>query len=333
MPSGTTEVTEIATALGMLRPSLGEALAGRPIELINVSDVVWARLIALYRADQHAEAFNTAFANGRAFFAASDGLRKRVPLRVEWKGPHRPPGDDVIPADLRVDHVFLVSCKYLSEVLANSGAPRLFDRLLVGDERSSLNWFAEVALTEFQDLYASAVRDAGLVGMPDSVVALTVPEQRMLRDALRSRQWPKFLRDSWFNLSAAVAAASADRWRAALSRPRDRLKLLWRLLRITTATYFVLGTDRTAHIRLRVDSAWDWMQAYDLRSFEVLPRVAGQPVVDWRAVVRRRDDRSELVVEGHVEIRWSHGRFNGAPEAKVYLDTPHRLVPGYNPLT
>jgi hypothetical protein len=39
------------------------------------------------------------------------------------------------------------------------------------------------------------------------------------------------------------------------------------------------------------------------------------------------------VVEGHVEIRWSHGRFASPPEAKVYLDTPHHQVPGYWPLT
>jgi len=37
-------------------------------------------------------------------------------------------------------------------------------------------------------------------------------------------------------------------------------------------------------------------------------------------------------VQGHVEIRWSHGRFSGAPEAKVYLDTPHANVPVFHPL-
>lgn len=32
---------------------------------------------------------------------------------------------------------------------------------------------------------------------------------------------------------------------------------------------------------------------------------------------------------GHVEIRWSHGRFAQNPEAKVYLDAAHHDVPGY----
>jgi hypothetical protein len=105
------------------------------------------------------------------------------------------------------------------------------------------------------------------------------------------------------------------------------------MLRVTTATYFVLGTDKTAHLRLRIDSAWDWMQSYELRAFEVARRHAGQPEVVWQAVVRRRSDGHDLTVTGHVEIRWSHGRFLGSPEAKVYLDAPHTAVPGYNPLT
>ena len=35
---------------------------------------------------------------------------------------------------------------------------------------------------------------------------------------------------------------------------------------------------------------------------------------------------------GHVEIRWSHGRFAQPPEAKVYLDTAMAELPGYHRL-
>ena len=56
---------------------------------------------------------------------------------------------------------------------------------------------------------------------------------------------------------------------------------------------------------------------------------AMQPTVDWRLVVTDCVSQTNLVVEGHVEVRWSHGRFLGAPEAKVKLDTALRAVPGY----
>ncbi|MGI8754794.1 MAG: hypothetical protein ACR2MB_02840 [Acidimicrobiales bacterium] len=62
----------------------------------------------------------------------------------------------------------------------------------------------------------------------------------------------------------------------------------------------------------------------------VAPKPAGQPEVAWAAKIRRRWDGSEVEVCGHVEVRWSHGRFGGHPEAKVYLDTPFLDVPGYH---
>jgi adenylate kinase len=74
------------------------------------------------------------------------------------------------------------------------------------------------------------------------------------------------------------------------------------------------------------------MQMFELRRFEVSAGTGRQPEVAWRATVRRRSEGTEILVDGHVEIRWSHGRFLGAPEAKVYLDSPLRGVPGYHPL-
>lgn len=332
MPGDLTEITEITTALGMLRTDLASALWRRPAELTNVADTVWDRLVAAFEAGAHAESFATAFANGRAFLAAPDALAGRPPRLLEWKGPHRPPGDDPIPADLRIDHVYLVSCKYLSKVLSNPGPPRLFDRLLVGDTRSGENWFGTVAPQEFQAFYCAAVTATGLTDLPEEVAALSRGQQQRLKAALMPRLLPEALRGPWGELCEAVAQRSAARWFAAMALPRDRLRLLWRLLRISSASYFVLGTDRRDHLRFRVDSSWDWVQAYELVGLEVAPRPAGQAEVGWRAAVRRRRDGEEQLVQGHIEIRWSHGRFVGSPEAKVYLDTAHDLVPGYNRL-
>lgn len=333
MPGELTEITELSTALGMLSPDLPAGLADRPPQLANVPQEVWDRLVAAHAAGGHDASFTTAFANGKAFLHAEEGLRGRRPLLVEWRGPHRPPGDEVIPADLRVDHVYLVSCKYLSKVLVNAGPPRLFERLLVGDERSATNWFSVTAPLELQKFYEAALVYAALPALSPAVGDLGRSEQRQLRSALGGRTLPPTLQPTWSALCAAVSAGSAGRWDAALSTPRARLRMFWRLLRVSNATYFMLGADRSQHLRLRVASNWDWMQAYELRGFEVAARDAGQPEVGWRGVVRRRVDGEEVTVNGHVEVRWSHGRFVGPPEAKVYLDTPHVEVPGYHLLS
>ena len=115
---------------------------------------------------------------------------------------------------------------------------------------------------------------------------------------------------------------------------RRRETMLWRLLRLESAPYFVLGesADRRP-LRYRVATPWDFRIRYEFRDlFVSANREAQQPVVHWKAVVRNHTTDLEETVEGHVEIRWSHGRFGSSPEAKVYLDTSHHEVPGYLPL-
>jgi hypothetical protein len=51
--------------------------------------------------------------------------------------------------------------------------------------------------------------------------------------------------------------------------------------------------------------------------------------VDWVGTYERRSSRRPASVRGHVEVRWSHGRFAQPPEAKIYLDTPTDQLPGY----
>jgi hypothetical protein len=85
-------------------------------------------------------------------------------------------------------------------------------------------------------------------------------------------------------------------------------------------------------VRYRVATPWDWRQAHRQRALDITAAAVGQPLVRWRAVVEDRAAGHDVVVEGEVEVRWSHGRFS-AVEAKLHLTTPPEAVPGYVPLT
>ncbi|MBI2710978.1 MAG: hypothetical protein HYX34_15000 [Actinobacteria bacterium] len=334
MPTVRTEVTEITTGLAML--GLGDldwALAARPAELAGVTDAHWDRLAAA-RADAGYEPdFSTAWANGLAFLRAADGLRGRVPLRIEWKGPDKLPQVADVPADLRVDRVYLVSCKYLSKVLANLAPASLFDGPGVdGGSPRAGDWFAAVAPTELQDFFAAVRSDVGASALPALAADLDRPGRDLLKQSL-ARTLPPGAASAYESFVRAVGERSAARWAARLGDLAARERLLWRLLRLGGAPYFVLGSSAAGAMRLRIDTPWDWRQRYRLRAFEVWPEPAGQPVVRWQASVRDAQAGGDRTVRGHVEVRWSHGRFSGAPEAKVYLDTPHAAVPGYTELS
>jgi hypothetical protein len=307
----------------------------------------------------------------------------------------------VAPIDLRVDHVYLVSCKYLSKILFNVAPSHIFDSLLTGQGRGGRggrvagevragggDWYAEVASHEYQSLYESvqaaamngdgpepsrrpedrsartvarAVRSpdaqvlpglgegpapqhgpteaAGATGgpaapaalreLPALAVELTTAQRDALGDWLRAG-WPPGVKDRYAELSDAVARASVRRWQAALQAGGGAGEaMLWRLLRIGSAPYFVLGSAAERSLRLRIATSWDWRQHYQLVSLELEAQRGGQARVGWQALVRDRASRQVSEAAGHIEVRWSHGRFGGLPEAKGYLDTPHHLVPGY----
>ena len=331
MPADRTFVTELATGLGMLgRGGVGATLAARPQEMANLTRDDWCRLDALWAEGAHRVDFEHGFANGRAFLAAPDALAGRPPRVVEWTGPRRAPGDEVVPADLRVDHVYLVSCKYLSKVLHNASPQRLVDGLLgQAPVEDRGDWYEAVAPGQHQALYAACCSTLG-DGWPDRVGDLDKSQRHELAHSLRG-PWPDAAVEPYAQLCRSVASATAVLWGERVT-PRTREALLWRLLRIGSAPYFVLGSSSEGSVRLRIDTPWDWRQRYLLRRFEVVAQSGGQPRVGWRAHYEVRETKARRTVEGHVELRWSHGRFGGPPEAKVYLDTPAPLVPGYHPL-
>lgn len=332
MPDLRTEITEVVTALGLSgRSSLAAALAEPPGCLANVPTATLERLSLALSEGRDEQLFQQAWANGTAFLSALDGLRGRKPLSIEWRGPSRPVGYEFLPADLRVDHVYLISCKYSSRVLFNPSPAHLFDRGLGERPRPAKeSWYATVAPDAYQRLYDAALTTTGLAGLPVVPNELDVAQRRRLQDALPAR-WSGDLLDAYLSLCEVVSAASADRWRTHLTTQRDQELMLWRLLRFASAPYFVLGSSRTGSLRFRVATPWDWRQCFDLESLAVAARPAGQPTVDWEAHVVDHVGSRTQVVRGHVEVRWSHGRFSSV-EAKVYLDSAHGEVPGYFPL-
>lgn len=332
MPADRTIVTELATALGTLPyPDLATALADRPAELRIIPEV-WDRLDALFAGTAFTQDFDVAFANGRAFAAAPDALNGRPPRIIEWTGGRRPPGDEVAPIDLRIDHVYMVSAKYLSSNISNPSPARLFDGLLATTGAwESTDWYHAVAPAEYQVLYEATVRATGVDGLSATAKNLTTNDRARLRAAIVATDTDADVERAYVRMGEVVAEVSAARWRARLAGFKGDL-MLWRLLRVGNAPYFLLGSHGTHSLRLRVATAWDWRDTFEFRDLSIEGVRAGQPKVEWVARYRVRASGETRTVRGHVEVRWSHRRFAQPPEAKVYLDTPIEEVPGYHPL-
>jgi hypothetical protein len=330
VPRLETEITEITTGLGALGYDVLTALREPPPQFANVQTSNWDNLRRAYEGGGHETLFTTAWSNGRALLLAVNGLRGRLPIRVEWKGPEKQVEQDPVPADLRIDNVFLVSVKTRSSLLWNRSPAQVFLR-----QSQATHWYAETAPAEYQALYdAARTLDAALSDLPRDVTALTRADGARLSTYLASRQWPPSLGELYLDMAHACANRSAERWNLELPTAAQRERAAWWLLRLGPAPYFLLGDSATAPLRIRIETPWDWRQRFEFLGLEIDPALdSGQPQVNWTLRVRDRLSDEVRDTEGYVEIRWSHGRFHGHPEAKVQLRTRHELVPGYSQLS
>jgi hypothetical protein len=328
-----TLITEIGTGLGTI-PDLELATAfdtGVPDVLVGVDDKVWASLSAWWSNGEYRRPFADAFEDGRHFYRSDLGLRYRAPLTVEWRGPHKAPEDDPLPADLRIDGVFAVSCKNLSKVLSNPSPAALFHSALRQPELGGRDWYDEIAPVELGNLYRAAVEHLDLTGFPPLPSGLTRGQRAVLKAQL-ARTWPPALEAEVAEWVTAVSTRSAALLDQTLATKRDRERFYWRLLRIHSAPYFILGRQPSGPTRLGVLTPWDLRRRFSFEGLEIAPAEAGQPQIQWTASFKDLATGGSRQTAGHVEIRWSHGRFCGAPESKIYLDTPHDRAVGYLPI-
>lgn len=323
----TTLVSELTTALGTIRKTLPEALAYKPTELLEVPETAWVSLTDLYANPKYNDLFAMSFANGRAFAESALALRHRQPQMVEWCGPRKLDGEHSIPADLRVDDVYLISCKYNSKHLLNSGPSKLFENRL-GETPRSPSWYEEVAPDEYSAYYQAVRAHYALIDLPEDVTALSKPDKKVLAKALPTKL-PDALAEVQAEFCSAVSNESASRWEKSLSTKKQRSNFAMSMLRIPQAVYFLLGQKGSTAQRFKVLSRWDWAARYEIRDFVIASSSAKQPTVTWQLGVLDRNSNTEQSARGHVEIRWSHGRFNMKPEAKVVLDSALHETPGY----
>ena len=141
------------------------------------------------------------------------------------------PGDEVVPADLRVDHVYLVSCKYLSRIVVNASPQHLFDRLLTGGHGR-----ARAATGYARSRPPSTPRSTTRYATPRSIpLARRVDRARRPSSAAisASRAARRLAGRRGDSLRALVGSARADGVGAPVAhrdRREPREAMLWRLL-------------------------------------------------------------------------------------------------------
>lgn len=342
MPSAKTEASELSVAFGIL--GLDPAGSYSQDEIEQYFDGSLTRdKYEKYRAEykKKPELYKRLYQVGLTMGEHHSPFRQaRV---VQWTGPQQQASTTSVAKDLLVANT-PISVKTESNVVANLSPSNMLVNLPGGTAPSSRedNWYLTTCPVEFQALY-TFVRElrSGLQYLPKDVQSFEETASRADRKKIQkilkesTKQENEEFTDRYLGLCHRVAETSAEMFNETLARSlktgarRAVLENIARwFFRLNAVRYVLCGIDRKEEFALIVPELTSWFREWDLAEVIAKPDpTRGQSVVDFEVLCRKKDNRHEQRIPYHAEIRWSHGRFSGTPESKLYKDFPWRTLP------
>ena len=209
-----------------------------------------ANLECIWNSGSRTSVAETAFCNGADFASHTDGAQRACASSASSRsGRRRIPGDRPDAGRPRsVDRVYMVSCKYLSRILHNTARAACVHRWSGRDfpvprdqlvprgrgrgPRSPLRPDRGCSRTDEHG------RVTSLADSRASERSSGSPSRNVAAPGLTDR-----LDTEYERLIGEVSRESAPRWEAELGDRGQQERMLCRLLRIYSSTYFILGND------------------------------------------------------------------------------------------
>lgn len=223
-------------------------------------------------------------------------------------------------------HEFKISVKEKSDVMKNSSPGKLFEHSLKGRVYGSEkhpNWFGEVAPVEQEELF-SAINEAAELGLNSSkdLYALKKEDRKKVLAPLEKNVAVK---EAYVKMCKRVTEATCERFNKeaeefGVSKDSIHETVFFDLMRMEHNDCIVCGLEKSGSKPLAVvfPSISEWKRDYKIAEMVLVPGNHAQPVVYLKFKVLNKESKSIHEVVFRIEIRWSHGKFCGNPEAKVY---------------
>lgn len=332
MPGRKTEATELSLAFGVL-----------DIDPREVSyDDIEPRFDGTLPRQKFKE-FVTEFSNPSnhplytRMFQVGQHLRQAEPYfqtlpHIQWTGPERMAATSAMAKDIGAGAI-PISVKADSDVVSNLSPYNIFQALPSGELPASRteNWYSFIAAEQYQDFYAYARKQSGL-DLPERISEydqnLNRRDRKEFQLILKNQDIdrdPVFIQ-KYRIMAHAVAQKSADLFNANLadsrsssSRSATMEQMAKNFFRLNSVEYLLAGVDRRQNFAVRILDITSWRRKWEFANLIASPDLnAGQPQCTITAQVRNKKDQTIFELIFRVEIRWSHGKFCGNPEGKLY---------------
>ena len=112
------------------------------------------------------------------------------------------------------------------------------------------------------------------------------------------------------------------------TRNKNRLVPIFHFFfKINGVSYYLIGSEKNKPFVVGLPPSSKWVKKYEFLNIEAISRKAGQPEVNLNFSFKNKETGEIYNIPLKIEIRWSHGKFCGNPEAKVYKQWSYAKLP------
>jgi site-specific DNA-methyltransferase (adenine-specific) len=335
MPTEKTECSELSIAFGILGI---EHPLNLPSDQIKQS---FEETLSQNKYERYKVEFNNP-PNVRLYsrlYNLGKMLRIKHPLfnnvvSVQWLGLQKMARMSSGAQDLLVANT-PISVKAESNIIFNFSPANIFSSIPQGippADRSE-NWYLTTAPLDFQNLY-STVRNIRLTRFPQLVEDFEKQASKEDREEIQSEirklsgESKAEFENNYINLCHNVAKYSANMFNNyyqesmnGSSRNIVIQHIVKYLFRIDSVEYILAGVSGSKDYAVKIPSLNQWVREWKIMSIEASADLnRKQSVVCLVVKYQNKKDKLLYTAKFHIEIRWSHGKFCGSPEAKLYKD-------------
>jgi hypothetical protein len=323
--------------------AIADTVEVRDIENVdtNSASIYENELIARKDSKQKAASINALSLSGKAVrkYLLDNGI---TPRRVIWTGSQSIGAMVAVAKDIEVAN-YRISVKENANVFINGSPITVFEDMpsgIFGQKRKGRDWFAQSAHNEFQNYYSVCRQYSSISNQHERVEDFyknSKKEQKKLFGAdvakLHNSENEAVLR-AYSEFCNKVSVASAQIFNENLAAFRsihsshNALQPIFHyFFRINGIKYILAGTENNKPFAVILHASSEWTREYQFLGITASPKFAGQPEVLLSFRFKKISTKEEFIFDLKVEIRWSHGKFCGNPEAKVYKTWSYTELP------
>jgi len=262
----------------------------------------------------------------------SDGSISK--LNIEWTANDKTGSMSTVAKDIHIQNLNLrISVKENANVFINGSAEKIFIQLPSGVFGRSIrgkDWFIETARDELNN-YFLACEGESFTGNTN-IEEFYQTSKKEARKKFGSHV--KHLHDTknitvmhaYAVLCEKVSVKSAEIFNKNLAVFISTQKnvsnalqpIFYFFFRINGVKYILAGTEDMHPFAVYMKPGDEWVKRYEFSNISAVPLQSGQPEVLLNFTFRDKLEKRTFDLNLKIEIRWSHGKFCGNPEGKVY---------------